>query len=65
MSDYCQTRNDLLTGWSKASLALSVAGASRDLPGIETARRDAQQAQIAFDDHTSEHGCGLDHPIVK
>ena len=66
LSDYCQTRNDLLTGWSKASLALSVAGLKRsDLPGIENARRDTQKAQEDFEAHALEHGCGLDHPIVK
>ena len=65
LSDYCQTRNDLLTGWSKASSALSSAAASRDLPEIENARRETQKAQEAFDAHALEHGCGLDHLIVK
>src|ERR1051325_4885365 len=29
LGDYCQTRNDLLTLWSQASTALSVAGLDR------------------------------------
>ncbi len=65
-TDFCQIRDDLLNRWSDTAKALSDAVLKRsDLPVVEGARRDVQDAQTAFDKHAREHGCRSVHPIVK
>jgi len=64
--NFCQIRDDLLNSWSDTAKALSDAVLKRsDLPELEKARRDVQNAQTAFDKHAREHGCRSAYPIVK